>query len=123
MLFLGKDEPGLAIRFRDKNNGTVRSLAFVVPVELCKDRAMSTRGRGSTSSALAALLCRRLCDMWNMYVQEPPAVGAVVDHIELLEVSEFAISEPLSILVVRVELEGREEQEVDPWPGSEAPEV
>jgi hypothetical protein len=58
------------------------------------------------------------------HVQEQPAVGVVVDHIKLLEVSEFAISEPLSALVVRVELEGRRaEQEVDPWPGSEAPEV
>ena len=68
MFLFGKDEPGLAIRFCNKNDGTMLSLAFVVAVELCKDRTMSTRGRGSASSALAAvLLCRSLCDMWNVY--------------------------------------------------------
>ena len=67
MLFLGKNEPGLAIRFRDKNGGTMLSLAFVVAVELRKDRTMCTRGRGSTSSALAAVLCRSLCDTRDMY--------------------------------------------------------
>ena len=50
-------------------------------------------------------------------------IDAVVEHIEPLEVLEFAMPERVSVLVVRVELGGRVEQEVDPWTGSGAPEV
>ena len=100
------------------------SLALVVDVEFRKNGTMGTRGRSSTSSAVAAvLLYRSLCYIRNRYAQEQPAVGAVVGHIEPLEVLGVAMPEQVRTLVVRVELGGREEQEVDPWTGSGAPEV
>ena len=57
------------------------------------------------------------------HVQGQLAVGVAVGHIELSEVLKFVMPEPGSILGVRVGLEGRVEQGVVPWPGSEAPEV
>ena len=40
MFFFGKDDLGLAIRFRNKNYGTMLSLAFAITVELCKNRTV-----------------------------------------------------------------------------------
>jgi hypothetical protein len=68
MFFFGKDDLGLAIRFRNKNYGTMLSLAFAITVELSKNRTVGTRGRSSTSSALAAvLLYRSLRHVRNVY--------------------------------------------------------
>jgi hypothetical protein len=64
MFFFRKDEPGLAICFRDKDGGTMLGLSFVVAVEFRKDCTMS--------STLTAVLCRSLRNVRDMYRSRGP---------------------------------------------------
>jgi hypothetical protein len=67
--------------------------------------------------------CAGVCATYGTCTGAAVAAGVAGYHNELSEVLKIVVPEPGSILGVRVELEERVEQGVDPWPGSETPEV
>jgi hypothetical protein len=118
MLFFRKDEPCLAIRFRNKDSRAMLGVAFVATVEFCKHCAVNTRGRSSACSAAALLLLYSVQEVVPHvgYVQEQPEAGSVVDHIELsVVVSKVVMQEQGRNPAARASPGERVEEGVGRW--------